>query len=406
MIQTLLDFNKRGGFMVARFIHQFKQHSGLILISITASALVLACNADAQARIRSFRPRPRVPSTPTPTPTATATPTATPNPSGPPVVNSSIPAFTNVGPFTVGKKTNLIYGANLTSTGALVDLKLDIYYPVISTQPLAALPVIVYIHGGGWMSGTKDECFSNGTGANNFCQGQTARGYIVVTIDYRLSGQALFPAQIQDVKAAIRYLRKNANAFAEFKIDETRIAAIGTSAGGHLASLLGTSVGASQLEGVNNLGYDSSVQAVASFYGPSDFLQMDSQLASTFPNGGYLVHNSSTSPESRLLGCTINSSASCNSSAAVANPITYASQHSPPFIFRHGKADVTVPYQQSGILDQALKSNGVYSDLRLLNEIGHGFSQSKCANTSACTADVNNAVQETTSFFDRVLRGL
>lgn len=324
----------------------------------------------------------------------------------PPKVNSTVPAFTNVGPFTVSKLTNVVYGVAKDKTGGDVSLKMDIYYPQISSQPLPALPVIVYIHGGGWMSGTKDGCYKNDSYSRNLCDEQPSRGYIAVSIDYRLSSQAIFPAQIQDVKAAIRFLRKNANSFSGFVIDTTRIAAIGGSAGGHLASLLGTSKGVASLEGDLNSGFDSSVQAVATFYGPSDLLQMDAQLTESFGAGNFSPHNISASPESKLLGCTINNSTSCNSLAATANPITYISSQAPPFIIRHGTGDTTVPYQQSKILDEALKASSAYSDYRALSQVGHGFTVSKCTNRTTCLKDVNNAYKETIKFFDQVLRGL
>lgn len=378
--------------------------SKYILTVLSLAGFFISIEVSAQIRKLAYQPRPRptISPTVTPTPTPTSTPIAS---STPPPVVSTTPAFTNLGPFTVGKKANIIYGSDYTTTGTKVDLKMDIYYPVITTQPLPALPVIVFIHGGGWSSGSKDGCYKNDTSTPNLCAGQPARGYIVVSIDYRLSSQALFPAQIQDVKAAIRYLRKNANSDPNFKIDGTRIAAMGNSAGGHLAALLGTSVGQSNLEGTINLGYDSSVQAVASYYGPTDLLQMDTQLASSFPSGSYLVHNSSTSPESKLLGCTLNGSSSCNALADTANPITYVNRYAPPFILRHGNADNIVPYQQSSLLDSALKLNGAYSDIRILNQIGHSFSLSKCTTTSTCNTDIINAYKETIKFFDQVLRG-
>src|SRR5262249_39045436 len=163
--------------------------------------------------------------------------------------------------------------------------RLDLYVPERADTPL---PVIVWIHGGAWMGGSKD----GGVPALPFL----GKGYAVASVNYRLSQHAVFPAQIQDCKAAIRWLRANAKTY---NLDPERIGVWGASAGGHLVALLGTSGGVEDLEGKGgNADQSSRVQAVVDFFGPTDFLQMD---AHAVPDAR-LKHDPPSSPESRLIG--------------------------------------------------------------------------------------------------------
>ena len=160
--------------------------------------------------------------------------------------------------------------------------KLDVYLP----EGDGPFPLIINVHGGGFMMGDK----SNPASADEFL----AAGYAVASVDYRLSGEALAPAQIQDVKAAVRFLRANAE---QYKLDPQQFAAFGQSAGGNLAALLGTSCGAAALEGADlgNADQSSCVQAVVDWFGPTDFLQMDQQFAGT---SCPVTHDAADSPES------------------------------------------------------------------------------------------------------------
>ena len=370
--------------------------------------------------------------TPTPVPTPTATPVPTPSPAGPPSVKSSVPAFQNFGPFAVGTMRNITYGTALDANGATVNLLMDIYYPLITSSPLPQLPVILQVHGGAWKSGDKTSCFRMDalkSPVQDICNLQAARGYVVATVNYRLSGggvtpapagSAIFPAPIEDVKGAVRYLRRNADAFTQFKIDTTRIGAFGSSAGGHLVNILGASAGVVALQGTNNLGYSDDVQVVGSVFGPSDLTQIDAQFAATkaiTPGFNPTVHSNSSmsdasiSGESAMLGCALNSKPECNVKAASANPITYITNQSPPYIFRHGRVDIIVPYQQSQIMDSALRAVGVYSDIRILEGIGHNFNSVICETGVTCSAntlgsdDARKAYEEVMAFFDKVLRG-
>jgi acetyl esterase/lipase len=230
-------------------------------------------------------------------------------------------------------------------------LLLDLYLPEEAAGPL---PVVVGIYGGAWMAGSKEQA-----------QGirLAGRGYAVATPNYRLSGVAKFPAQIEDCKAAVRWLRANAK---KYNLDPDRIGAIGHSAGGHLASLLGTSAGVKEFEKGDNLDFSSRVQAVCAMSGPTDFLQMDAHA----PKGAMLKHDPANSPESQLIGGAIQEN---KEKVARANPITYVSKDAPPFLLIHGDQDPLVPAHQAVLLNEALKKAGVEVRLHLVKGGGHGM---------------------------------
>jgi acetyl esterase/lipase len=237
--------------------------------------------------------------------------------------------------------------------------RLDLHLPDSGTGPF---PVIVQIHGGAFRSGDKAD------GQLTPVLAAIARGYAVVAINYRLSGEALFPTQIHDVKAAIRWVRANA---ARYDLDPARIAVWGNSAGGHLAALAGTSAGVAALEdpGLGSPDQSSQVQAVVDWYGPIDFLQMDPQFRAS--GIGRPDHSAATSPESRLLGGAL---ADVADRVAAANPETYITADDPPFLIQHGTADPLVPTQQSvrfaAALTRVLGPDRV--TLALLDGAGHG----------------------------------
>ena len=227
--------------------------------------------------------------------------------------------------------------------------KLDLYLPATAN---AKLPLIVWIHGGGWLNGNKDR-----PPALRFLE----QGYAVAGINYRLSHHAKFPAQIEDCKAAIRWLRAHADAYG---LDAQRIGVWGSSAGGHLVALLGTTGDVKEFEVGEHLNQSSRVQAVVDYFGPTDFLQMD---AHRLPDG--LVHDLSTSPESKLIGAPIQEA---KAQVARANPITYVSRDDPPFLLVHGDQDKLVPHHQSVLLHEALKKAGVTASLYTVSGGGHG----------------------------------
>lgn len=209
---------------------------------------------------------------------------------------------------------------------------LDIYLPNSGSGPF---PAIISIHGGGFAFG--DRRGSDLAAALNALE----RGYAVVSIDYRLSGEAVFPKQIQDVKAAIRYIRAHA---AQYNIDPEKLAAWGSSAGGNLAALAGTTAGVKELEDLSqgNPEQSSRVQAVVDWFGPVNFLAMDDQFKESGIDGE--KHNTPDSFESRLLGRNI---AEVPDLVKAANPETYISAESPPFFIQHGTADQNIPVHQS-----------------------------------------------------------
>lgn len=252
------------------------------------------------------------------------------------------------------------------------ELLLDLYLPETSPGPL---PVISWIHGGAFRVGSKD---------NPPAARMADRGYAVASIGYRLSQEAIFPAQIHDCKAAVRWLRANAD---QYNLDPNRVGAWGSSAGGYLVALLGTTGNVDSLEGQEgNQEYSSQVQAVCNFFGPSDFLRMDD-----FP--GTMCHNASDSPESQLIGGPIQEN---QEKVAKGNPITYVSQDAPPFLIVHGEQDMLVPYNQSESLYRALREAGVDVTLHPVEGAGHGFIEASAEQLAEIERMVN-------AFFDKHL---
>ena len=213
--------------------------------------------------------------------------------------------------------------------------RLDIYWPDAGNGPF---PVIMAIHGGAFMGGDKRDAQLTPMLAG------LARGFAVVSINYRMSGEAKFPALVHDVKAAIRWVRANA---APFLFDPARIAVWGGSAGGYLALMAGVSVGVAELDDptLGNAECPSQVQAVVDWFGPTNFLKMDAQLAeSGLAPAPAFAHNGANSPESLLLGRRITEVPDLVSAA---NPVSYLGENAPPFFVQHGDIDEIVPYQQS-----------------------------------------------------------
>jgi acetyl esterase/lipase len=239
--------------------------------------------------------------------------------------------------------------------------RLDLYLPATGEGPF---PVVVWVHGGAWLGGSKT------LGPRAFQRRVLERGYALASVGYRLSSEATFPAQIHDVKTAVRHLRAQA---ARYGLDGSRMAGWGDSAGGHLVALLGTSAGVAELEGADpgHAGASSRIQAVVDWYGPTDFLQMDDHARAAGCGGpGVLVHASPDSPESRLLGGAITTRPD---EVRLANPATHATRDAPPFLIQHGTRDCVVAYPQSVLLRDALEAAAEASrvELDLLEGAGH-----------------------------------
>jgi len=238
--------------------------------------------------------------------------------------------------------------------------KLDIYLPGEGDGPF---PVILSIHGGAFKGGDK------GDGQVNAMLEGLKRGFAVVSINYRLSGEAIWPAQIQDVKAAIRWIRANSK---QYKLNPEKIAAWGGSAGGHLSAITGTSGNVKELEDLSqgNADQSSRVQAVIDWFGPTDFLKMD-EHAKESKVANPQVHSIPDSPESQLIGKNLQEAPD---NVRAANPETYISMDDPPFFIQHGLNDALVPYPQSvnfaKKLEQTLGKDKV--TIELIPDTGHG----------------------------------
>ncbi len=234
--------------------------------------------------------------------------------------------------------------------------KLDIYLPSGGKAPY---PVVIWVHGGGWQSGDKAQCRP--------AQAGLPRGYAVVSVGYRLSGEATFPANIHDVKAAIRWVRGNG---AQYGLDPDRLALFGSSAGGHLVALAATSAGDARLEGpeAGDPEISCAVRAVVDWFGPTNLDKMDDYYRQRGINS--MRHSKPDSPASRMLGAPV---LDAPERAKAADPANYISASTPPFLIMHGKADGTVPYEMSVYLAEKLNAQREgLAVLRLLEGLKHG----------------------------------
>jgi len=231
--------------------------------------------------------------------------------------------------------------------------KLDLYYPDINQNDF---PLVIHIHGGAFVKGDKQDHQLNPF--LSFLE----HGYVVGSINYRLSGEAIFPAAVQDVKTAIRFLKFHSE---KYNLDPNRIAVVGGSAGGNLCAMVGTSAHIVEFE--KDMPYfgevDSSVKAVVDWFGPTDFSKMDEQLS--LNQLGPCDHNLTNSPESRYMGTPI--SIISKDELSKADPTTYVTNKIPPFLIQHGKLDHLVPFQQSVHLTNRIKE--VAGDDRVIMEI-------------------------------------
>lgn len=242
------------------------------------------------------------------------------------------------------------------------------------TKPL---PVVVFIHGGAWRRGSRD------AGIPALVPLVASGHYAGVSVGYRLSQEAIWPAQIHDCKAAIRWVRAQAD---KYGFDPQKVGVWGTSAGGHLVSLLGTSGGVKELEGENGSpGVSSRVQCVVDFCGPSDFLEFAKFNRTALP-----ATASAESPESLLLGGPV---LARQEAARQASPVTYASADDPPFLIVHGTDDPLVPFSQAELLYAALKKAGAKPLLVKIEGGGHGIGGPEVS-------------QRVRAFLDKHLRGL
>lgn len=237
-------------------------------------------------------------------------------------------------------------------------LKLDLARPagdddapqsVDGARPAAALrPAVVCIHGGGFRAGDRH-------GYDKMCKTLAEHGYVAVTVEYRLSPKYQFPAAIEDVKTAVRWMRQNAE---KYHVDPNRIASLGGSAGGHLAQFLGVTGDVHRFDGTQYLNQSSKVQCVINYYGPEDFTKSYGRsvdAAEVLPMwlGGDLEH--------------------ARAKHVLASPINWVTPDAAPTLLLHGTEDKYVNYEQATWMYDRMKSMGLDVELLTLKGAGHGF---------------------------------
>jgi len=222
-----------------------------------------------------------------------------------------------------------------------VSLKLDLYRP--QAMPSAPMPLVIWVHGGGWRNGTKANCPAAWL---------ATKGYAVASLDFRLLPEHPWPAQIEDPIAALRWLRRESG---KFGYDASRTAAMGGSSGGHVVALWGTL----------SLPAEDKVKAVVDLYGPTDLLTMPPNVLSEKRTRADLAKANGA----LLLGGIVMDQPEKAKSVSALHQV---SKDDVPFLILHGTADPGVPVDQSERLHAALKAAGVESTLKLLPGAGHG----------------------------------
>lgn len=248
-------------------------------------------------------------------------------------------------------------------------LTMDIYTPKPSPMPL---PFVLFVHGGDWNSGDSRHATAFAD-LPRALAGLAAQGYVVASLDYRLSKEAHFPAALQDVKAAIRWLRGHASAYGG---DATRVAVWGMAAGGQLAAMAGTTCGVMRFEPDANSGANASydapsdcAEAVIDWFGPTDLENLAADNGKPASDG--FVAASQSTPEGLYLGCE--PQACAPGVAKLASPMAFITDTAPPFLIQQGAADTDVSPKQSQKLFDALKQKGVPVELELYPDVGQGF---------------------------------
>lgn len=231
---------------------------------------------------------------------------------------------------------------------------MDVYIPDAG----GPWPVLVYVHGGAWMHGDKSE-------AGMFARLMTAQGYLVAAVNYRLYPDAQFPAMIQDVKCAVRFLRAHA---AEYNLDPNRIGAVGVSAGGHLVSLLGTTDPSAGWDVGEYLDQSSRVQAVIALAGVMD-------LARNFPNADIEAMKRVGFGEYNVVE---------------ASPISHVTPDDPPFLLIHGDRDELVPVEQSQLMYDRLLQENIPAQLVIVQNARHSFTAP--GGTTPTLAEINQII--------------
>jgi len=268
-------------------------------------------------------------------------------------------------PVTVAFTSDIEFGK-----GGGKPLLLDIAMP--KQIPSGLMPAVIYVHGGGWFTGSKDE-----PNHKDKIILLAENGFVAVSINYRLVGEAIFPAAIEDCKCAVRFLRGNAQ---KYHLNPERIGAWGESAGGHLVQLMGTSDEGAGLDGKGGWeAISSRVQAVSTWYGMSDLIHGQSKIMEK----GCMDFLGGTASEKAAL-------------YKLASPISHVTRDDPPFLLVHGDQDPRCPLAQSQNLEKALGSVGIRAKLIVVPGGGHGFYQ--------MPDKLRELYQETVAFFQETLK--
>ncbi|MGI5158313.1 alpha/beta hydrolase fold domain-containing protein [Microbispora sp. CA-102843] len=279
--------------------------------------------------------------------------------------------------------TRVLPGVPYAAIPGVRPLELDLVLPPETEGPV---PCVVFLHGGGWRAGSRRSMGPAFEGAAPTPFELVAwAGVAVAGADYRLSGEALWPAQLHDVKAAVRWLRARGG---ELGIDIGRIAAWGESAGGHLAALLGLTPGDPTLEGgVGVTGPSSAVAAVAAWYAPSDLRTVAAGIGADPADPA--------SREALLLGAPV---PSVPDAAALASPVTHVSPGAPPFLLLHGRSDRMIACAQSERLRDELRAAGAEVDLHVYDGADHMWLGAPEAARETARETARDALDRTIAF--------
>lgn len=263
----------------------------------------------------------------------------------------------------------MISGIEFAKPGG-VALLLDLHLPEGVKNP----PLLMFIHGGGWKAGDRRNCKMDWVARH---------GIAVASIEYRLSQEALFPAQIHDCKGALSWLRAHAT---EYGYDASRVVVSGTSAGGHLAALLGTSGGVAELEGDTggNQNQSSRVQGVVDYYGPTDFVARSKSHPAKCEDPSGSVY--------QLLGGKVSEHLAA---ARLASPVTHITPDDAPLLILHGDKDTTVKLDQSEILRDRYREAGLEVKLVVIPGAKHGFSSTKPEDQAVILAAIRGWLKST-----------
>lgn len=257
--------------------------------------------------------------------------------------------------------TDITYFQGTSAVNTPVKLNLDILQPVEAKKK--KLPLVVFVKGGGFVSVLKERYLQQRLKI-------AEAGYIVASVEYRTIPNGIFPQPLEDIKAAIRFLKKNAD---KYGIDKDKVAIMGDSSGGYMASMVGVTNGIRKFDVGENLDENSDVNAVIDIYGLSDLTRIGEGYSEDVKKS----HMSDSAPEAILInglsvfGTGGNITSNLNKTKE-ANPITYITKNTPPFLLFHGDKDTLVSIHQTEILHKALREKGIDSTRYVVKNAAHG----------------------------------